>query len=273
MVDPAGKSRYRDFGRIEQLAKAYTDGFVVSGEFVSFRQRKFGRSTAGMDADKFVVFSLNHDQVGNRVGGERLSKLVNLKLQKLSAAAVLLSPYVPMLFMGEEYGEEAPFYYFVDHSDPELIQAVKEGRRNDFAAFGDSEYKDPFDEDVYRQSVLNWESRYTGKHAELLDWHKALLTLRREEPALQNVRKNDIRVSILDDGGLMLHRQCVHGLYHVVAFFNLTQKSIVARLPGWLENAEVRLHSGREAVITKNKQLTLEPHQVVVVSGASSLTE
>ena len=273
LVDPAGRDRYRDFGRIEQLAKAYTDGFVVSGEFVSFRKRKFGRSTAGMDADKFVVFSLNHDQVGNRVGGERLSKLVNSKLQKLSAAAVLLSPYVPMLFMGEEYGDEAPFYYFVDHSDPDLIKAVQEGRKSDFAAFGNSDYKDPFDEDVYRQSVLNWDCRHSGKHAELLAWHKALLTLRQEEPALQNVRKDDIRFSILDDGGFVLHRQCIHGLYHILAFFNLSRKTITAKIPAWIEEPAILLHSGDKDVSVKRKQLSLEPWQVVVISGTSSVSE
>jgi maltooligosyltrehalose trehalohydrolase len=130
-----GKSRYEDFGRIEQLGKAFTDGFVHSGEMVKFRKRRHGASSAGIDGDKFVVFNQNHDQVGNRVMGERLSVLVDLEQQKIASAALFLSPYIPLLFMGEEYGEDNPFYYFVSHSDKLLIEQVREGRKDEFKAF------------------------------------------------------------------------------------------------------------------------------------------
>ncbi|MBU1821504.1 MAG: malto-oligosyltrehalose trehalohydrolase, partial [Bacteroidetes bacterium] len=113
LLDEKGQERYADFGQMEQLAKAYTDGFVHSGEYVKFRKRKHGASSVGIPGEKFVVFNQNHDQIGNRVGGERLSVLVDFERQKLAAAAVLLSPYVPMLFMGEEYAENTPFFYFV----------------------------------------------------------------------------------------------------------------------------------------------------------------
>src|SRR5690606_4762502 len=124
--------RYTDFGSMGQLAKAYTEGFVLSGAFSDFRKRTFGRSSGCVPGDQFVAFNQNHDQVGNRAGGERLSMLVDFERQKLAAAALLLAPYVPMLFMGEEYGEDTPFFYFVDHADEDLIEAVRQGRRRDF---------------------------------------------------------------------------------------------------------------------------------------------
>src|SRR4029078_5219302 len=98
-----------------------------------YRGRRHGRSSAGVEPDRFVVSAQNHDQVGNRVRGDRLSQVVDFESTKLAAAATLLSPYVPLLFMGEEYGETAPFQYFVSHGDPTLIDAVRKGRREEVA--------------------------------------------------------------------------------------------------------------------------------------------
>lgn len=126
---------YQDFGGIEHLAKAWREGFVYSGQYSVHRRRCHGNSSRSIPARRFVVFSQNHDQVGNRCRGERLSALVGFSELKLAAAVVLFSPFVPLLFMGEEYGETAPFPYFVSHSDPALIAAVREGRRREFAAF------------------------------------------------------------------------------------------------------------------------------------------
>ncbi|MCC9136085.1 malto-oligosyltrehalose trehalohydrolase [Pontibacter silvestris] len=125
LLHQEGQKYYEDFGQMEQLAKAYTDGFVHSGEYVGFRKRKHGASSVGVPSDKFVVFTQNHDQVGNHVGSLRLSSLIDFERLKLGAAAIILAPYVPMLFMGDEYAEEAPFYYFISHSDTDLIKAVK----------------------------------------------------------------------------------------------------------------------------------------------------
>jgi maltooligosyltrehalose trehalohydrolase len=111
-LDPKGWRYYRDFGTIDQLAKAFSEGFVHSGEYVKFRHRVHGASSAGISGDHFVVFNQNHDLPGNRPGGERLSVLTDVASLKLAAAALLLSPYVPMLFMGEEYGRKRPFISF-----------------------------------------------------------------------------------------------------------------------------------------------------------------
>src|SRR5205807_218069 len=151
---------YCDFGGVEQLAKALTEGFVLlttkmfasctnflgavwlrlcravySGQYSRYRRRRHGNSSRLIPAHRFVVFAQNHDQVGNRMLGERLSGLVSFEGLKLAAGITILSPFIPLLFMGEEYGETAPFPYFVDHSDPALIKQVRQGRRKDFARF------------------------------------------------------------------------------------------------------------------------------------------
>jgi maltooligosyltrehalose trehalohydrolase len=126
---------YSDFGKCEHLAKAYQDTFVYDWKYSPHRQRFHGNSTGDRPFNQFVICIQNHDQVGNRMLGERLSHLVSFEAQKLAAGALLLSPYIPLLFMGEEYGEDAPFIYFVSHSDPDLIRAVRQGRKQEFAAF------------------------------------------------------------------------------------------------------------------------------------------
>ncbi|HEY8387387.1 MAG TPA: malto-oligosyltrehalose trehalohydrolase, partial [Parasegetibacter sp.] len=183
LLDEKGRDRYIDFGKMQQLAKAYTDGFVHSGEFVKFRKRKHGASSAAVTGDKFVAFNLNHDQAGNRPGGERLSMLVSFEKQKIAAAALMLAPYVPMLFMGEEYGDDTPFYYFVSHSDKLLITAVREGRKNEFREFGgEADFTDPQLESTYLSSKIQWEKRYSGHYQELLFWNRELIKLRKSAP-------------------------------------------------------------------------------------------
>ncbi len=125
---------YQDFGELGHLAKAFREGFVYAGDYSTYRRRRHGNSSQHMPAQQFVVFTQNHDQVGNRMLGERLSQLVSLEALKLAASAVLLSPFIPLLFMGEEYGEVAPFQYFISHLDAQLVDAVRRGRREEFAS-------------------------------------------------------------------------------------------------------------------------------------------
>jgi len=188
LLDKEGKERYHGFTGIKQLAKGYCEGFVHSGEFVSFRKRKFGKSSAGIPGNKFVAFINNHDQAGNRIDGARLCALIELDQSKIATAMLLLSPYIPMLFMGEEYGDESPFYYFISHSDPDLIKAVQEGRKQEFKQYTKpgQEFPDPQSEEVFLQSKLNWHQRSSGKHLVLLNWHKSLIKLRQTHPALRN---------------------------------------------------------------------------------------
>lgn len=176
---------YADFGDIEQLVESLRHGYTYRGRYSSYRRRSHGNSTAGIPGDRFVVFAQNHDQVGNRMRGDRLSALVSYDACKLAAGVVLLSPFVPLLFMGEEYGETAPFPYFVSHGDPGLIEAVRQGRRRDFESFAWlGEPPDPQDEATFRDAILGWEGRLSGRHATLWRFHQTLLELRRTIPAL-----------------------------------------------------------------------------------------
>lgn len=225
LLDPVGKDRYADYGNIEQLAKAYKDGFVLSGGWVEFRKRKYGASSAGVPGNKFIVFNNNHDQVGNRVGGERLNMLVDTEKTKLAAAAIILSPYIPMLFMGEEYADDTPFYYFVDHSEKELIEAVREGRQKEFKDFGfDVTPPDPADIKTFELSKIKWEQRNQGHHAEILNWYKQLIQLRRNHPVFKNFNKDDLTVQI-NNGELILHRKSTDHRQEIICVLNLTGKN------------------------------------------------
>jgi maltooligosyltrehalose trehalohydrolase len=172
---------YPDFGRFGDLVKALREAFVFTGQYSEMRQRRFGRSPAPARRDQFVVFMQNHDQVGNRPGGERLGHHISFPQQKLAAATVLLSPFVPMLFMGEEYAEPNPFLYVTHHGDADLVEAVRAGRREEFSHFAwDDAAPDPQAMETFERSRLQPHRREEGEHRALHDFYRALLSLRRE---------------------------------------------------------------------------------------------
>lgn len=184
---------YLDFGKIEHLAKSLKEGFVYSGGYSQFRRKNHGNSSKDIPAKQMVVFSQNHDQIGNRMLGERLSALVSFEALKLAAGTVFLSPYIPLLFMGEEYGEDAPFLYFTNHSDPNLIEAVRQGRKKEFGEFKwQGEPPDPQSTETYLKSKIDWEKRKQGNYKILLDFYKHLMRLRKTLPALSNLDKRNL---------------------------------------------------------------------------------
>lgn len=181
---------YQDFGSVEHLAKAFRDGFVYSGEYSPYRRRRHGSSSRHLAAPRFVAFAQNHDQVGNRPQGDRLSRRVSFEGLKLAAGLVILSPYVPLLFMGEEYGETAPFPYFTSFADTDLAEAVRKGRREEFAAFREmGEPPDPQDEATFRGAVLQHGLKSQEPHRTLRALYRELLRLRREVPPLRHLSK------------------------------------------------------------------------------------
>jgi maltooligosyltrehalose trehalohydrolase len=199
---------YQDYGQCEQLAKAYKESFVYSWTYSPYRKRYHGSDASDRPGHQFVVCAQNHDQVGNRMLGDRLANLVSFEALKLAAGALFLSPNIPLLFMGEEYGEEAPFLYFVSHTDPDLCQAVREGRKKEFAAFHlEGEYIEPESRETFEKSKLKWGKREEGKHKTLLDFYRHLIQLRRTIPALQKLDKQNLEASVLEeDKILFLHR-------------------------------------------------------------------
>ena len=186
---------YQDYGHVEQLAKAFREGYVHSGEYSDYRRRRYGHSSRDIPALRFVVFAQNHDQVGNRMLGERLSELVSFDALKLAASTVILSPFIPLLFMGEEYGETAPFQFFISHLDAELVEAVRRGRREEFATFlWEEEPPDPQDVETFARCRLSPEKRHAGRHRVLFEFYQALLRLRKELPPLACLSKEQMEV-------------------------------------------------------------------------------
>jgi maltooligosyltrehalose trehalohydrolase len=171
---------YADFGTVEDLAKVMRAGWLYTGQFSRFRKRRHGNSPTGIATERFVVFNQNHDQVGNRAGGERLADLVDFESLKMAAGVTLLSPFVPLLFMGEEYGEMQPFQYFTSHDDQDLIEAVRKGRLDEFAAFGWTEIPDPQSEATFERSKLNCRAPDGPQHRILRDFYRLLITLRKK---------------------------------------------------------------------------------------------
>jgi maltooligosyltrehalose trehalohydrolase len=224
---------YQDFGELEHLAKAYRESYVYSGQYSCYRARRHGNSAVGRPGSQFVVCIQNHDQIGNRMLGERLSQLTSFEGLKLAAAALLLAPMLPLLFMGEEYGEVAPFLYFVSHGDPDLVEAVRQGRRREFSAFAwQGEPPDPQAEETFLRSKLNWDLKKAGHHQVLWKWYQALIQLRKTQPALQHLERDGVEVELFSGAGLALHRR--HGSQSLLALFNFSPNQAVtyAHWPG-----------------------------------------
>lgn len=213
---------YSDFKGITHLAKAYRDAYVYDGIYSEHRQRSFGVKTTGHPGDKFVVFSQNHDQVGNRMLGERTSSLVSVEMLKLLAASTLVSPYLPLLFMGEEYAETNPFLYFVSHGDEELIEAVRKGRKAEFAAFhNEGEAPDPQAMDTFLQSKLDWSRLKEGHHHTMFLFYQTLIALRKRSAALRGTNRGQLAVAAQEQTKtLRLDRWCGHE--HALCLMNFS---------------------------------------------------
>jgi maltooligosyltrehalose trehalohydrolase len=237
---------YQDYGQLQDLVKAFQEGFVYSGQYSHYRQRRHGVSSRDIPAHQFVVFGQNHDQVGNRADSERLSKLVSFEALKLAAGAILLSPFVPLVFMGEEYGETAPFPYFVSHSEPALIEAVRRGRREEFDTFEwQSELYNPQDETTFLAAKINHKLREEGQHQKLLELYKELIRLRKATPALACLSKDRMEVLGYEKERIIFIRRWDENNEAIVAFnFSDRQTSVVLPFPSGLWHR--RLDSAEE---------------------------
>ncbi len=196
---------YRDFGRLGQLAKGFREGFIFSGEYSPFRERRHGSSSRDLPSRRFIVFAQNHDQVGNRRGGERLSRLVSFEALKLAAGAVILSPFLPLLFMGEEYGETAPFFYFISHLDPDLVEAVRRGRREEFAVLaGPAQPPDPQAEETFRRSKPAHNLKERENHRVLREFYRESLRVRRQVAYLAGLDQVEREVQLYEKEKVLL---------------------------------------------------------------------
>jgi maltooligosyltrehalose trehalohydrolase len=200
---------YEDFGPLSLLAKALRQAWVYDGIYSTHRGRVHGRSPAGLDGSRFVVFTQNHDQVGNRATGERSTALMSPGRLRVAAALLLTAPFLPLIFQGEEWGATTPFLYFTDHDNPDLGRAVTRGRRQEFANFGwgAGEVPDPQDRQTFARSRLDWREPEQDEHAALLGWYRRLIALRREVPALSDPRLERTAVDCDEVAGWLVVRR------------------------------------------------------------------
>jgi maltooligosyltrehalose trehalohydrolase len=188
---------YSDFGTLAHLAKAIEQTFVYDGIYSNYRRRVHGRPATNVSRHRFIAFIQNHDQIGNRATGDRIGEVVGRSRAKIAAALVLTSPFIPMLFQGEEWAATSPFQYFANHEDPEMARAVSEGRKHEFEAFGwkPESIPDPENRETFVRSKLNWSEVSQGEHAEMLAWHRNLIRVRRATACLNDGEPGRTRVT------------------------------------------------------------------------------
>jgi maltooligosyltrehalose trehalohydrolase len=259
---------YADFGTLEQLAKALEQTFVYDGIYSRYRRRIHGRPTYALSQHRFLGYIQNHDQVGNRAVGDRINHTAGFKRAKMAAALYLLSPFVPMVFQGEEWAASTPFLYFADHEDPELARAVSAGRKKEFVAFGwDPDLiPDPEDPETFAASKLRWEEVSAGNHSKMLAWYQALIRFRRSEPGTSGPCLNDgtagkVRVTFDEQAKwLRMERRTI------AIICNLGDRELVFDEP---EQSRVVLASQSSIQISQGK-LVLPPDSVAVMSECPS---
>jgi maltooligosyltrehalose trehalohydrolase len=238
---------YADFGKLEHLATTLRQGWFYEGQYSSFRRRKHGNSPQGISHEHFVVCSQNHDQVGNRARSDRLSSLLDLAGMKLAAGVTLLSPFVPMLFMGEEYGETAPFWYFTSHQDAALIEAVRSGRQKEFAHFAwQHEIPDPQNEETFRGATLQHARKKQQPHSSLRDFYRQLIALRNKY-SLGHPGPSEITTHETENVILVLRKSPPAALLMIFHFGAAATRFTHALPPGdWRVILNSDLDSGRD---------------------------
>jgi len=271
---------YEDYGQFSQLVKAYREGFVFTGEYSSYRKRRYGGEAKVRPTSQFVVFSQNHDQVGNRKCGDRLSDSQSLEKLLLAAGVVLLSPYLPLLFMGEEYGERAPFHYFVSHADQELIEAVRKGKHEEHASgVCEGEIPDPSAESTFQESKIDLTRQREGEQALILEFYRTLFSLKSRLPALQVTEREAVEVSgFSPQKTLTVLRRAGESPVLCLFSFSNVQEEVSLRLPkgGWEKvlDSSARhwggpgeLAQGRLAATGRENSIRINPFSVLVYVG------
>ncbi len=260
-TDPGHKGYYDDFGAMESLAKAIKEVFVFDGQYSKYRDRSHGRPVDNVSAHHFVNFLQNHDQIGNRAFGDRIQETIGLPRTKVALGLVLTAPYLPMLFMGEEYAASTPFLYFADHEDPEMAKLVAEGRKREFADFGfdGDEIPNPEDMDVFTRSKLNWAEVHEGEHEGMYQWVKALIRIRRNSICLNDGDRGHLRVSFSEE-----QRSLRMDRGHVSVLLNLGEKPVTFDVT---QNHKMLLALEPEKTTLDGQKVSLPPNGFAVFSA------
>ncbi|MEX0876266.1 MAG: malto-oligosyltrehalose trehalohydrolase, partial [Phycisphaerales bacterium] len=253
---------YADFGTVADLAKSFRCAFVHDGNYAIHRQRTHGRSTQGLTSDRFLAYAQTHDQVGNRAMGDRLTHLLPTEALELTAALYLLSPFIPMLFQGEEWGASTPFQYFTDHQDPDLGLAVRDGRRREFGDFVDdpNQVPDPQDPATFHRSKLEWDELRKDQHAALLGWYRQLIRFRKTQPDLAPGPLRDTQTDFSESPPWLRVRRGP-----LTLLFNLGPEQ--ASIPRKNDPASILL-TNDDTLKTTPDHLTLKPYAVAILGPA-----
>ncbi len=258
--EETGKGYYADYGSLETLAKSLTKVFVNDGRYSRYRRRIHGRPVEGLSAHRFVGFIQNHDQVGNRATGERLEHIAGIDLAKVGLGLTLLSPFIPLIFQGEEFAATSPFQYFAHYEEPEMARAVSEGRKREFTAFGwkPEDVPDPGSRETFERSKLRWKEASEGLHAEMLEWCRKLIEFRRGSQFLNDGDLHRLRV-VFDAGQrwMMMERG------QVKVLMNLGEQTWTLPHP---EGFQLVLGSKND-VVTKGGGVHLPPNRLAVLAG------
>jgi maltooligosyltrehalose trehalohydrolase len=276
LVTGEKKGYYMDFGAPHQLSKAMKDVFVFDGKYSEFRKKTYGNSTQNNPGEQFVIFSQNHDQVGNRLHGERLISLTDFETAKVVAGALFLAPNIPMLFMGEEYGERNPFNYFVSHLDPELNRLVREGRKKEFIEFyaDASGAENPDAVETYEASKLSWNIENDREKRAMFEFYRDLIRLRKNHPVLKIPDKDNFLIS--EDGNFFTIERW-QGATRLIACLNFVNQSMKLKIPAdyktplkkILDSNDERYNGLGEtnpAIITGSEEIKVQERSVVIYS-------
>lgn len=252
---------YIDFGSLAQLAKALEQTFVYDGVLSKHRKRVHGKTARALPQDRFLGFIQNHDQVGNRAVGERIQENTGFERAMVAAAIVMMSPFVPMIFQGEEWAASTPFQYFADHQDPALAKAVSQGRKKEFEAFGwdPASIPDPESPETFLRSKLNWNEAAEGDHSRMHAWYRALIALRRSTPALNNSEPGNTRVAFDETQRWMTVQRG-----EVSVLCNLG--SAPRQFP--LAGASKLLLTSRDGIAPHRSSIELPPDSVAIFGGS-----
>jgi maltooligosyltrehalose trehalohydrolase len=234
---------YVDFNGVQDLAKSFQNGYVYDGQFSKHRKKMFGAKAETNPGHQMIVFSQNHDQIGNRMLGERSNELYSSETAKLMAGTVLVSPFLPLLFMGEEWGETNPFLYFVSQDDQKLIEQTRQGREDEFADFQqDGDIPDPVADDTFQRSKLQWHLLEQDEHQALFQYYKTLISLRKKHPALRNLDRWQMAITKrITQSVLVIHRW--DGNEHLLCLMNFSQDARQVTLPAENRRWQRRLDS------------------------------
>jgi maltooligosyltrehalose trehalohydrolase len=252
---------YSDFGRLEQLAKTLRGAFAYDGQYSRYRDRRHGKSAAGLSGHNFVGCLQNHDQIGNRAKGDRISHLLSTARVRVGAVVVILGPFVPLLFQGEEWAASTPFQFFTEHQDGDLAHAVSEGRKREFAAFGwkPEEIPDPQEEATFQRSKLDWTETAHEPHKSILEWYRQLIRLRTNIAELRDGSFNEVDVDYDEQQRWLLMRRGP-----ITTAINLGEQK--CRLPIPASGSSRLLMASDESIAIERESVELPIDSVAVIA-------